>query len=207
MANKLKKCGLCGAEIASNAKNCPQCGGKNKKPVFKKWWFWVIVIIFVGGVLGNLGGGDSATVSSAPPSENTTINSEQSANTASSTPAAPAQVEQKPDPVEQKPDPIVVDVDALMDALNANALNASNTYKGAYVEVTGLLSTIDSGGKYFSLLPLNDEWAFVGVQCYITKEQQSIVSGFAKNQSVTVVGTITSVGEILGYSLKVESIK
>ena len=31
MAEKMVKCGACEAEIAISAKNCPKCGGKNKK--------------------------------------------------------------------------------------------------------------------------------------------------------------------------------
>ena len=53
MANKLINCKTCGAEMASNAKVCPQCGAKNKKPIFKKWWFWVLVVIIIGSIIGN----------------------------------------------------------------------------------------------------------------------------------------------------------
>ena len=35
MAAKLIKCKSCGADIAANAKTCPQCGAKNKKPFYK----------------------------------------------------------------------------------------------------------------------------------------------------------------------------
>lgn len=31
MAEKMVKCGACEAEIAISAKNCPKCGGRNKK--------------------------------------------------------------------------------------------------------------------------------------------------------------------------------
>lgn len=31
MAEKMIQCGACQAEIAISAKNCPKCGGKNKK--------------------------------------------------------------------------------------------------------------------------------------------------------------------------------
>lgn len=43
--SKLIKCKSCGAEIAKNAKSCPQCGAKNKKPIFKRWWFWAVIVI------------------------------------------------------------------------------------------------------------------------------------------------------------------
>lgn len=56
---KLIKCATCGNEIASNAKKCPQCGAKNKKPFFKKVWFWVLVV-FVGiGIANSAGGSDT----------------------------------------------------------------------------------------------------------------------------------------------------
>jgi RNA polymerase subunit RPABC4/transcription elongation factor Spt4 len=204
MADTMKKCATCGVDIAKSAKACPQCGAKNKKPITKRWWFWAIIIVFVLGIISNLAGGDDNTTVSSTQSSG---NAQSSSSVASSTQLSDSTSSAAPAQVEQKPDPIVVDVDTLMDTLKANALNASNTYKGAYVEVTGRLSTIDSSGKYFSILPFNDDWAFVGVQCFITKEQQDIVAGFTKDQSVTVIGTITDVGEVLGYSLKVESIE
>ena len=49
---KIVKCKTCGADMASNAKSCPGCGGKNKKQIYKKWWFWVLVIIIIGAVAG-----------------------------------------------------------------------------------------------------------------------------------------------------------
>ncbi|MDR1605257.1 MAG: hypothetical protein LBS10_10830 [Gracilibacteraceae bacterium] len=187
MAAKLKKCGSCGAEIASSAKTCPQCGAKNKQPIFKKWWFWVIVVVvIVIGIASSMGGGNSPST--------TTPSTDQSGGT---TPAQEV----------PKPDPIVLDTDTLFDALEANALKASSTYKGQYVELTGKLSSIDSSGSYFSLGSLVDEWSFDTVLCNITKNQQAIVAEFEKDQEVTVVGTITDVGEIMGYTIKVESIK
>lgn len=53
---KMTVCKHCGAEIASNAKTCPQCGGKNKKPFFKKWWFWLIVVVAVIAVIAGASG-------------------------------------------------------------------------------------------------------------------------------------------------------
>lgn len=45
--NKMKICKHCGAEIAKSAKVCPVCGGKNKKPIFKRVWFWLIIIALI----------------------------------------------------------------------------------------------------------------------------------------------------------------
>ncbi len=49
---KLITCKTCGASIAKNAKVCPSCGAKNKKPILKRWWFWLILIVVVFVSLG-----------------------------------------------------------------------------------------------------------------------------------------------------------
>ncbi|PKM51452.1 MAG: hypothetical protein CVV02_05810 [Firmicutes bacterium HGW-Firmicutes-7] len=103
--------------------------------------------------------------------------------------------------------PIVVTVDEIMEALNNNALKASATYKNQYVELTGKLSNIDSSGSYFSIGILSDEFSFDTVLCNINEEHLETVMNFNNEQEVTVIGTITVVGEIMGYTLEVESIK
>lgn len=55
---KMVTCKSCGNEIASSAKACPNCGAKNKKPIFKKWWFWVLVVIVIA-IIGSSGGESS----------------------------------------------------------------------------------------------------------------------------------------------------
>lgn len=49
---KMVNCKSCGKEIASNAKFCPGCGAKNKKPFYKAVWFWVIVIVVLIALAG-----------------------------------------------------------------------------------------------------------------------------------------------------------
>ncbi len=103
--------------------------------------------------------------------------------------------------------PIVVTTDGLFDELNGNALKASKTYKGQYVELKGKLSTIDSSGDYFSLGSLTNDFSFDTVLCNIKEEHLDTVMEFSNEQEVTVIGTITDVGEFLGYTLEVELIK
>lgn len=198
MLKKLINCSTCGQEIASNAKACPKCGAKNKKAFTKGTVLGTIIIIIIIGAIFGLNSDNGATSASAPTKSTQSLASSTSSSNSSSHTTKAEVV---------KPDPIIVSVDTLVDDLESNALNASNTYKGKYVEVTGRLSVIDSSGDYFSLDPLNDSWSFTNVLCYITKEQQSIVAEFNKDQEITVIGTITRVGEVLGYSLDVESIK
>ena len=51
---KMIQCKTCGNQIASNAKVCPNCGGKNKKPFYKKVWFWLFLGIIIIIILTNL---------------------------------------------------------------------------------------------------------------------------------------------------------
>jgi hypothetical protein len=44
---KMKACKSCGTMIAKNAKVCPSCGAKNKKPIYKRVWFIVLVIAII----------------------------------------------------------------------------------------------------------------------------------------------------------------
>lgn len=79
--SKLTTCKACGAEIAKNAKSCPHCGAKNKKPIYKKWWFWVIVLLLLSAI-GNSGSGDNAKEKTAEKSNNNvTVTSKEPAKT------------------------------------------------------------------------------------------------------------------------------
>lgn len=76
--SKMTTCKHCGAEIAASAKVCPQCGGKNKPPIYKRWWFIAIIVLIV---LSAIGGSSSSSDSTASSSKAT---SKASASTASS---------------------------------------------------------------------------------------------------------------------------
>lgn len=54
---KMVICRNCNTAIAKNAKICPSCGAKNKKPFYKKAWFIILAIIVLIGVIGAIGGG------------------------------------------------------------------------------------------------------------------------------------------------------
>ena len=76
--SKMTTCKHCGAEIAASAKVCPQCGGKNKPPIYKRWWFIAIIVLIA---LSAIGGSSSSSDSTASSSKAT---SKASASTASS---------------------------------------------------------------------------------------------------------------------------
>lgn len=91
-------------------------------------------------------------------------------------------------------------VDKMMEDLDENAVTASEKYNDQYVEITGKLNSIDSDGTYIDLLPVNDEWAFIGAMCYIQDDEQlETVKNMAIGDTVTIKGKVTDVGETLGY--------
>lgn len=103
--------------------------------------------------------------------------------------------------------PIAVTADTLIKDQSDNASNAAHIYQGQYVEVTGKLCGIDTKGAYFSICPISDDFNFNLIICNNTDQQEEKVASFQSGQKVTIVGTITDVGEIHGYTLDVESIK
>ena len=188
---KMKKCAHCGAEISSSAKVCPQCGGKNKKPIYKRPWFIVLIVALVIAVVGNSRTSDSNS-DSLDTSQNTSPVPMESQSIISEEPEISY---------------AAYEVSELMNDLDENALRASEKYKDQYVELTGRLNVIDSSGKYISIVPTDDEWAILGVQCYIkSEEQKNAVLNMAIGDTVVIKGKITEVGEVMAYSLDIDEI-
>ncbi len=81
---KMKQCKTCNSQIASNAKTCPKCGAKNKKPIYMRAWFIILAVIIVGSIGANLGGDDTTTTdnaSNATKQEATNNNNTEASNT------------------------------------------------------------------------------------------------------------------------------
>lgn len=51
---KMLVCRNCNTPIAKNAKICPSCGSKSKKPFFKRWWFILLIMILILGGIGSI---------------------------------------------------------------------------------------------------------------------------------------------------------
>ena len=192
---KLVTCKHCGEEIATGAKVCPKCGGKNKKPIYKRPWFIVLVVLIVIGAIGSAGGKDESS-NTVSKENNTTTNDTVADNKDSS---------QKE--VEEEISYTAYNVSELMDDLNSNAMKATDKYEKQYVELTGRLNVIDSSGKYISITRVDDEFAIMGVQCYIKNDdQKTAIMDMSIGDTVIVKGKITDVGEVMGYSLDIDEI-
>lgn len=190
--NKMVTCKHCGAEIAASAKVCPQCGGKNKKPLYKRPWFIAVIAIIIIGAIGSAGGDKTSNEAKKNDTQVTTSGNTNNTQPESETPEITY---------------TAYAVSELMDDLNSNALKAADKYKDQYVELTGRLNVIDSSGKYISIVSTEDEFAILGVQCYIkSEEQKSAVMDMSIGDTVVVKGKIKDVGEVMGYSLDIDEV-
>jgi RNA polymerase subunit RPABC4/transcription elongation factor Spt4 len=187
---KMVTCKHCGAEIAASAKTCPQCGGKNKKPFYKNPLLIGLVVVVII-IIAATAGGDSSDGN-----ESGNTNKEGTNITNDVTESAAPEVTYT-----------AYAVSELVDDLNANALKAADKYDEQYVELTGKLGTIDSSGDYICIEPSDDEYSFTNVQCYLrSDDQKDVVLELQQGDSIVVKGKITSVGEVLGYSLTIDEI-
>lgn len=182
-----KLCKYCKSEIPAGAKICPNCRKKQGKSGCLIAIIAVVVILVLVGIASG-GGSDDKTSSSSSQGSTTA----QSSSSASS---------------EETVTYTAYTVDEMMDDLNTNAMNASDKYKNQYIEITGKLQSIDSDGKYISVLPENEEFAIIGVSCYIkSDEQKDVIKTKTMGDTITLRGKCTSVGDVLGYSLDIDSI-
>lgn len=180
-----KICKHCKSEIPYGAKTCPQCRKKQGASGCLIAVLIVIGLAVIGSIAGG-GGSKEANSTSDKPVKAT--------ETAETTTTAAIEY-------------TAVSVDEMMNTLKANAMKASDAYKGQYLEITGKLNVIDSSGKYISLAPSEDDFAIMGVQCNIkSDDQKSKVMDMSIGDIVTLKGKCTSVGEVLGYSLDIDSI-
>ncbi len=182
-----KLCKYCQTEIPYGAKVCPNCQRKLKGGKLK----WIVIAIVAIAIIGALagGGGDDKKDSPAPTTE---------------APATEAPT------TEAKVTYTKYQVTELFDDLGKNALKAQKKYEEQYVELVGYLGTIDSSGDYICLEAAEDDYdyMFQSVNCYIKSEdQQDTVMDLEKGDKIVVKGRITSVGEVLGYSLDIDSIR
>ena len=182
-----KLCKYCKSEIPAGAKICPNCRKKQGKSGCLIAVIAVVVILVLVGIAS--GGGSDDKTSSSSSQGSITVQSSSSASS------------------EETVTYTAYTVDEMMDDLNTNAMNASDKYKNQYIEITGKLQSIDSDGKYISVLPENEEFAIIGVSCYIkSDEQKDVIKTKTMGDTITLRGKCTKVGDVLGYSLDIDSI-
>lgn len=169
-----KVCKHCQSEIPKKAKICPVCKKKQGLPK----WVIVFVVIVCLAIIGAASGGSS---------DNT-------GNTSSN------QAKEPESETEPEIEYTSVDVDTMMDDLQSNAMKAEDTYNDKYLEITGRLALIDSDGKYISVFSQSNEFAILGVQCFIKDEDaKTKVMDMSIGDTVTLKVHIKEVGEVMAY--------
>ena len=182
---KMTTCKSCGAQIAKNAKACPSCGAKNKKPIYKRWYFYALIVIILIIVFASGSGKDGNQTAA-------TTASKESADATTAATTTAAQIEYTNVTIEQ-----------LLSDLKTNAYNAKQTWDGQYVTITGgKVSNIDASGAYFSIESDLDEYWLESIHISIPSSiRDEVMRGVSKGASVTVHGKVSEVGEIMGYTI------
>lgn len=198
--NETKVCKHCQSVIPKKAKICPVC--KKKQGVPK--WVIVLVVIVCIGILGSATGGSSdnteSTTSSQTSNDNQTINDSQE--------TVSEQTNEPESESETEIEYTSVDVSTMMDDLKNNAMKAEDTYNDKYLEITGRLNVIDSNGKYIGVFSQTDNFAIIGVQCYIKDDDaKAKVMEMSIDDTITLKVHIKSVGEVIGYSADIIEIE
>lgn len=150
-----------------------------KKPFYKRVWFIVlVVIVLIAALMPKTDKGSDATANKT---------AETSTKEITYTP---------------------VDAGQMLSDLENNALNAEKTYKDKDLEITGKIFNIDSSGEYINIDGVNSEFTITGITCNLQNdEQRDVVASISKGATVVVRGHVTDVGEVLGYTIKVEQIE
>ena len=193
----MRYCQKCGKEMSDDAKSCEACGTpvakkKTKKPIFKKWWFWVIIVIVVISIAGNSSDSETDT----PVSNSSVVNTNNETSVANEEVAEPALVY------------VEVDLQTMIDELDANALKAEKTYQNKLVAVTGKIKNFDSDGDYITIEPVGaDEWNFDTVMCNIKDDAQlNFLLEKVTGDTVSIKGEVTNIGELLGYTIRIDEV-
>lgn len=189
MSNSTKKCKHCKSEIDKKAKVCPHCQ-KKQGGIVK----WVIIGVIVLALIGSISGENEETGETTTQAANVETTKAQETNTAEET------------TTEKQIEYTVYSVSEMVEDLKANALRAESKYQDQYVEITGRLNVIDSDGEYITLVPDDEQFAIIGVQCSIENDEQlAKVMEMNVDDVITVRGQITTIGEVLGYFLEIHS--
>ncbi len=197
---KTKKCKHCATEIPMQAKVCPNCRKKQNGGCLTIVLIIIGIIIafnififIISGVLAMLG----VTTNDLDKAIDNIDNAMVSEGIIEPTTTTEKEVKK----------PIEVDITTMFEELDENALNAKDKYENQYIKVSGKVFTIDSDGKYFSIIEPNKSVSFDSIRIRPTRENKDLLKTLKSDNIITVIGTIKSVGEISGYSMTLDKIE
>ena len=156
----------------------------NKKPIYKRAWFIGLIIVILIGAFA-CGGGEDDT-------------SDNSSNSGGSQPQAEKKIQYKK-----------VSINTLLDALEKNPAKAKAKYADKNLAVVGIVTNIDSDASYIDIGGTGKhEYSMYSLQAYTQNDKQKkAILNFDNGTKVVIKGKITDVGEVMGYSMDMASIK
>jgi hypothetical protein len=171
--------------------------------LIKKLALALVALVLIGAIFGR-GGKESSSSSS---SESEAAVEQQAQEETKEEASAEAEAEESEPEPEESIEYQDVTVDELTAALDENPLKAKQTYQDAHIRLTGVLNNIDSSGSYFNLNN-GDQYSFDSVYCSILDDATlDRIASSSIGDTLVVCGTVTDVGEVLGYYVDVDYIE
>lgn len=172
--HKLTTCKICRSAIAKNAKVCPVCGAKNKKPIYKKVWFWLIVAFIFLWSIGISKDNDEIVEQQNPNAVSTTKseNTENSANDKLTVKSL------------DTTDYLKIDADLLFEY-------------GSYMDsknVVTVITVADTDDNLLKAKTDNNDSFFFSLNCEF--ENENDIKAVEKDDVITVAGTIDSAASV-----------
>lgn len=185
-------CKHCGQPISDKSKICPFCGGNVKIPFYDKTWFHIllVLIIFAGIDYVIRNPDPEPTVYRTPIVESAGASSQSSVGSGEET--------DEQETAEYSSESL----SKMIDMVEDYPIKAEEEYTGKYIQVSGYLDTIDSDGKYFTIVSDPDDFTLLD-NIHWSMDKDSDVYDFIKDAKkgsyITVYGEITDVGETIYY--------
>lgn len=169
--------------------------------LIKKIALALVALVLIGAIFGR--GGKESSSSSSSEGEAAVEQQAQEETKEEASAEAEAEESEPEEPIEYQD----VTVDELTAALDENPLKAKQTYQDAHIRLTGVLNNIDSSGSYFNLNN-GDQYSFDSVYCSILDDATlDRIASSSIGDTLVVCGTVTDVGEVLGYYVDVDYIE
>ncbi len=186
--SKMITCKHCGQEIAASAKTCPHCGGKNKKPFYKKVWFWILIAVVLIAVISSQGGNKNTSSDSKKVGEV----SQQTTNNSSDNQSTEKSVDTNNE-VATTPKAEVQTIYKVGDILHVGDMDIVYVASGDYKEENNFMQPSD-GNKYiflkFAFINTSDKndtnISFYSFECYADGYSAAAYYGGDEDLSATL---------------------
>lgn len=192
-----KICKHCGTNIPYMAKVCPNC--RKKQSSIGKWIGIGVAVFFVLGIIGMVNNDDSETVDNQSEqtydnNENKTSNTENTEKESDIEKKNSQDISNNKDTKKEKEkesDYIKITSTKLINSFKNNQVKCKRKYDGKKLKVTGKVDSIgtDILDKIYVCLGSNDEYTFVGIQCYAKdKATEDKIAELSEGDKITVTG-------------------